>query len=175
MRCLILTVPVLFALAACEQSAPPPAPTPAAPVAAVSIPDSLFLASAPADAKPLEEVKAAAKPGDTVVLRGLVGGSGNPFVDGRAMVTLVGAGLPACGDNPEDACKTPWDYCCETPDEIAAHSATIQLADKHGQPLKAGLKGLHGIKELSDLTVVGTVAQAEGGVLVVNASGIYVN
>lgn len=39
-------------------------------------------------------------------------------------------------------------------------------------PLRA--KGLHGIKELSDLIIIGTVAQAEGGTLVVNATGIYV-
>jgi hypothetical protein len=175
MRCLLVTVPVLAALCSCDRSSPPPATAPPASTAGATIPDSLFLASAPAEAKPLEEVKATAKPGDTVVLRGRVGGSEAPFVDGRAVLTLVGAGLAACSDDPEDTCKTPWDYCCETPDQIAAHSATIQVADKDGQPVKTGLKGLHGLKELSDITVAGTVAQAEGGVLIVSASGVYVN
>ena len=86
----------------------------------------------------------------------------------------MGPGVPACSDNPDDKCKTPWDYCCETPETIAEHQATIQVVDAGGQPLKLSLKGRNDLRELSDCVVVGTVAQADGPVLVVNATGIYV-
>jgi hypothetical protein len=163
----------LLALAGCEKSPSPPA-RPAAAGSAAALPPNLFLTSAPADAKPLEEAKQAAKPGDPITLRGRIGGSESPFVDGRAVFTIVGPGLKACADNPEDTCKTPWDYCCENAKDIAAHSATVQIVDAAGQPLKLSLKGQHDLKELAECTIVGKVAQADGPVLVVNAAGIYV-
>jgi hypothetical protein len=168
----------LVALTACDkQESKPAAPKPAAagsPAPGATLPASLFLAAQPADAKPLEDAKKSAKAGDAVTLRGRIGGSEDPFVSGRAVFTLVGPGLKACSDNADDGCKTPWDYCCDTKEEIAAHSATIQVVDAAGAPLKLSVKGQNGLKELSDVIIVGKVAQAEGSVLVVNASGLYI-
>jgi hypothetical protein len=175
MRHLLLAVPALALLGSCDRGNPAPAPAKPAAAAPATLPPSLFLTAAPADAKSVEEVKQNAKAGDTVVLRGRIGGGEAPFVEGRAVFTIVGAGLAACADDPEDTCKTPWDYCCETPEQITAHAATIQAADDHGNPLKADFKGSHGLKELSDVTIVGTVARAESGAFVVNASGLYLN
>jgi hypothetical protein len=86
----------------------------------------------------------------------------------------MGPGIKACSDNPDDHCKVPWDYCCESAEDIATHAATVQVVDAAGAPLKVDVKGQNGIKELSDVIVVGKVAQAEGKVLVVNATGMYV-
>ncbi len=139
-----------------------------------SLPGGFFLAAAPADAKTVEEVKKTAKAGDTVALRGRVGGSKEPFVAGRAVLTLMGPGLAACSDDPGDKCPTPWDYCCENKKDIGEHAATVQVTDASGAPLKADLKGQGGIKELSDLIVVGKVSMADGNVLIVNATGVFV-
>ena len=158
-------------LAGCKQGAEP---TPESSSQA-ALPSDLFAATEPAQAKSVEEVKKSAKPGDSVVIRGLVGGSLEPFVESRAVFTLMGTGLKPCGvGSPMPECKTPWDYCCDPPKEIAAHSATIQIVDAGGSPLKLSLKGQHSVKELSDLVVVGKVKQADKNLLVIDANKIYV-
>jgi hypothetical protein len=141
-----------------------------------ALPAGLVLAAAPAGAKDVVAVRNAAKAGDEVVVRGRVGGSRTPVVDGRATFQLVDASLKACGEGTAmDECKTPWDYCCSEPKEIAAHSATVQVVGPDGRPLRAALSGVGGLKPLSEVTVKGTVAKAaDSGSLVVNASGIYI-
>jgi hypothetical protein len=154
----------------------PPAQRPAQAAAADALPGDLVLAEAPAGAKDVAAAKKEAKEGDAVVLRGRVGGSESPFVEGRASLQLVDVALKACGEaNPDDPCKTPWDYCCDDPKEVAAHSANVQVVGADGKPLRTSLKGLSGLKPLSEVTVKGTVAKAgESGSLVVNATGIHV-
>lgn len=143
------------------------------------LPAGFFTQQAPADAKDVTEAKKAGpmKKGDKVVLRGVVGGSRDPFVPKRAMFTLMGAGLKPCSANPEDKCKTPWDYCCETRADIAANSATIRVTDDKGGILRTEMKGRMAggvaIRELSEVIVVGTVAVADKGVLVVDATAIH--
>lgn len=172
-RLLAIVALTTLSLAACDKPAattskPQPATTTAV------IPAIVFLAAAPADAKEVKAAKTDAKVGDTVTIHGRIGGSHEPFVDGRAIFTLIDMELPPCNANPDDTCKTPWDYCCESKSDIAAAAATIQLVDDAGAPLKAALKGAGNLKELDELIVVGKVAQAEPGkLLVVNAQGIY--
>lgn len=140
------------------------------------LPADLFLKTPPAAAAlSPEQAKKTVKQGDTITLVGRVGGSKSPFVAGRSILTLVGDMLPACSDNPDDHCKVPWDYCCETKADIARHSATIQLVDDKGKTLRVDLKGQGGITELAALTVVGAVAQVSDKALVVNAKNIYIN
>lgn len=144
-----------------------------------SLPSGFFLAALPAQARTVEEAKAGAtsgevKPGDTIAVRGRIGGGKKPFVEGRAVLTLVGDGLPACSDNPDDKCTTPWDYCCESKSDIAKHSMTVQVLDLAGLPMKTRVRGQGGVKELSEVVVVGTVAQVEGAIFVVNATGMFV-
>jgi len=141
---------------------------------APALPSNLFLEKEPEGAKTVEEVKASAKAGDKVVFRGRIGGSKAPFVEKRAVFTLMGAGLKACSDDPEDKCTTPWDYCCDTPEAIAKHSATIQVVDASGAPLRVGLKGANGLKELSEVVVQGTVKEAKDKIMIVNATGFFI-
>ncbi|MEX2219919.1 MAG: hypothetical protein WD749_14300 [Phycisphaerales bacterium] len=153
----------------------PAGAAPATGAGQAALPATLFLTSAPADAKTVEEVKAASvKPGDTVTVRGRIGGDVKPFVEDRAVFTIVGPGIPSCSDNKGDMCKTPWDYCCETKEDIAEHMATVQVVDASGKAaLRVGFEGLNGLKGLSEVIVVGTVAEVSGPVLVVNATGIH--
>lgn len=143
---------------------------------AQALPADLVLGEAPAGAKDVVAVKGEAKVGDTVVVRGRVGGSPSPLVEGRASFQLIDASLKACGEgNPDDKCETPWDFCCEDPKAIAAHSASIQVVGADGRPMRSGLKGVGGLKPLSEVTVKGTVAQgSDSGALVINATGLHV-
>lgn len=142
----------------------------------ISLPQNLFAAQIPEG--PVispAEAKKTAKVGDIVTITGRVGGNREPFVTDRAVLTIVGDALPACSDNPDDACKEPWDYCCETNEDIAAHSATVQVVDAKDRVLRTGLKGQNNIQELTELTIVGKVTHAAGTTLVIDATSIYVN
>ena len=60
-------------------------------------------------------------------------------------------------------------------DVIKASIVTVQAVDEAGKPLKAGFRGLGGMKELSSLVITGEVAKGstESNMLV-NATGIFV-
>lgn len=152
------------------------APAPQSAPSADALPAGLLLTEPPAGAIDVVKAREEAKQGDAIVLRGRVGGSVSPFVDGRASFQLVDASLKACGEgNVNDKCETPWDFCCEEPKEIAAHSASVQVVGPDGKPLRTTLSGVGGLKPLSGVTVKGTVAKAaDSGTLVVNATGIHV-
>lgn len=141
-----------------------------------NIPFGLMLDKEPEGAKNVVDAKQDAKAGQTIAVRGRIGGSMRPFVDGRAVFTVVGRGPHACSDHEDDDhCDTPWDYCCTPRNDLRTHSATIQIVDEKGAPIRTDIKGRNGITELSDLTVVGTVVSTEGGALIIKATGIYVH
>lgn len=163
---------VSLSLTACEEKRPSGAGAAAPPA---SLPADLFLASAPADPAGIKAAKAAGSPGGKVVLRGRIGGSKDPFVANRAIFTLVDDALPACSDNPDDACESPWDYCCEKREDIASNSATVQVVGADGAPVRAGLNGVGGLAPLARVIVIGTVSQKDdSGTFVVSATGLSV-
>lgn len=138
------------------------------------LPAGFLLENAPGSAPDVADAKKGLKKGDTVVLKGRIGGSKDPFVKDRAVFTVVGRALKACNEIPGDTCKYPWDYCCDPRDQILANSATIQVTDAKGMPLRTDIKGRWEIKELSEVVIVGTVAESRGAALIVNATGLYV-
>ena len=172
-RALVLTAALTAlapVLAGCGNKDAPTAPDTAA------LPAMLFVDVAPAGALDVGPSKASAKVGDKIVLTGRVGGSQHPFVNGRAMLTLAGdADITACSDRPGDECETPWDFCCDDPADILRNTATVQVTDGSGRPLKVPLEGARGIGHLSRLVVEGTVSsRTDAGAMVVDAKHIYV-
>lgn len=139
------------------------------------LPAGLFVKEADPAAQDVSKArKESMKVGQSVTLRGRVGGGPNPFVDGRAMFTIVGRGLKPCNENPDDRCVTPWDYCCDSKAEIVANSVTVQVADTKGQPLRTGMKGRRGLRELSEVVVKGKVTAVSGQGVVVTAETVAV-
>jgi hypothetical protein len=152
----------------------PKPPVPAAP-AADGIPASTFVKEKPKDAKPVHEVKAAAKVGDKVTIAGRVAGRKDPFVKGRAVFLIADSSLKACSEREGDTCKTPWDLCCESAETLKANLATIQILGSDKKPIKAGAEGAGGLKNLSKVMVVGVVQEiSKDGALVINAESIFV-
>jgi len=137
---------------------------------------SLVLSSAPDEAIAIADLRKTGKPGDSVTFTGHVLGSDPVFMDGRAVMVMGDSTkLTACSLRPGDDCITPWDVCCDDPDVIKASIVTVQVIDEAGKPLKEGLKGLGGMKELSAVTVTGEVAENSTDTnMLVNATGIYV-
>ena len=140
---------------------------------ASDVPEGFYLASAPSGAKPVAEVVAAAKDGDAVVVTGRVGGAKKVFVDGYAAFTLMDPKVAPCGGEGMDDCSTPWDYCCEPPNVIAANALSVELV-ADGKPLAASARGFHGLDHLKTVVVTGTVDKDSAGNVRVLATGLHV-
>lgn len=164
-------------------ASPAPAPvvsTTASVLADDAIPASLFLAEKPKDAKDLRETKASAqkgdlKKGDTITIHGRVGGRAEPFVKARSIFLLADSRLVACNEKPGDACKKPWDFCCETSESLKANTASIQIVGADGKPLKVTAEKAGGLAPLSKVTIVGKIADvSKDGAFLITATGIHV-
>ena len=171
---LIATIAFGF-LAACEK--PPQTPPPADSAASADgekLLDTVFDTPPAGDARAIADVKATAKPGDEVTLTGRIMGNKKPFVEGRAAFILADPSiLTACSDVPDDECETPWDACCDSPEDKRKAIVTIQIAGPDGRVIKQPLEGIRGLANLATVTATGTVAEGSGGdVLILNATAI---
>jgi len=138
--------------------------------------DSILLSEAPEGAITITEARKRPTPGTKVIVSGKVMGNDNPIIQSRALLTLGDpTRLDSCDLIPGDECQTPWDVCCADPDVVRASIATIQVIDENGKPVKAGLRGIGGLQELSKLIVIGEVADGSNeNNFLVNATGIHV-
>lgn len=120
--------------------------------------------------------KAAARPGDEITVTGRIMGHKKPFVTGRAAFIIADPSLiTPCTEKPDDPCVTPWDCCCDTPEDIQKATATIQIVDAEGRVLKESLEGVGGLANLATVTVTGKVAPGSSGeALIINASALRV-
>ena len=136
---------------------------------------TLIVAKLPANALGVVAARQSVHAGADVIISGFVGGRVDPFVDGRAVLTLGDAKELQTCDKEGEGCQSPWDACCEAPEKINASIATIQVIDADGQVVKTGLKGFGGIQELAMLTVKGKIAEGSNSeVLIVNAEQFYI-
>lgn len=127
-----------------------------------------ILASEPAGAISITQAKATAKEGDQIIVRGRIGGRHAPINPESPVFTIVDLGLAYCGQHNDDACNTPWDYCCETPDTIAQNAATVQVL---GDSVDLSAVDL---EPLDEVVLVGTVApRPDQRVLTIRATGLY--
>jgi len=137
----------------------------------VSLPSDLFVSAAPADPLEVGHARKASEEGKPIVIRGRIGGMVEPFAAKYAIFVLSDLQLPPC----TDGCPTAWDYCCTPRETIMANVATIQVVDADGRPLKVPVKGVNGLKAMSEVIVSGTVAKRNENFLVVNARNIFVS
>ena len=105
--------------------------------------------------------------GTEVVVRGTV----KEFVDGFAAFVLVEDTLLSCDEIPGDECPTPWDYCCADPDEVTRGSAFVEFRDGK-MPGSWAVEGFHGIAQLSEVVVTGTLEVDDANNLSVKANSI---
>lgn len=132
-----------------------------------------LLVSEPASALSIDEAKLTAKEGDRIVLRGRIGGRKEPISAESSVLTIMDTTIPHCADNPDDKCATPWDYCCVPKDQIAAHSATVQIVGSDGATAGINPKAA-GLSELDVIVVEGVVGpRPSEQVLTIRASGVY--
>ena len=157
-----------FTLLGCGEAKEEPAAS-----TTTSLPDNLFITTAPEGAVSIKELKASAKEGDEVVVEVIVGGSGDPIVDGRASASIVDASLYNKCLSGDDHCAEPWDYCCAPKEDLKASMANLQVVDADGRALTAQLSDK--IKPLSKLMVRGVVGpRLDPQALTINATAIYI-
>jgi hypothetical protein len=139
------------------------------------LPAGLVLNEAPANARNVADVVKDAKDSDEVVVTGKVGGRKDPFVAGRAVMTVVDVNQQSCKEIEGDSCPTPWDYCCVPQSLLQPNLATVQFVGADGKPLKADFTSVNGLKPFSEVVVKGQVRrEADGKSVVINATGLYV-
>jgi hypothetical protein len=164
---------VAFAfLASCDKKeASVTVPTTSAPSATLSA----VLAAAPTgQPSPIHLIRTTAKPGDVITVSGKIMGNRKPFVEGRSAFILADPDvLTACNEIPGDNCETPWDTCCDSPEDKKRGIATIQVVDTDGRVLKESVEGVGGLDNLASVTVTGKVAEGSStDLLIINAQAI---
>jgi hypothetical protein len=163
---------LLSTIGGCGQSSTAPVatdPTPAAEVdgSAYLLPDE------PPQALDIVEARKQAQDDKEVAVVGRIGGSENPWIDGRAAFSIVDLSLQACSDREGDNCPHPWDYCCET-DKLPEATALVKVVDAQGSLVKADARQLLNVKELQTVVVRGKAQRDESGNLTILADGVFV-
>ena len=165
-----------FSLSSCKESE-----TTLETSAEISAPDpaleKYFTDEAIADGQQITAARTTAKPGDEITLSGLVMGRTKVFVDGRASFILGDrTTLTPCSAMEDDHCSTPWDACCDSKQALLKGIGSVQIVGEDGRVLSGEIRGMKGLKELSAVTITGTVAsQSSPDSLVVNATKIHVS
>ena len=164
----------LAALTACEKKSETAAPASSPEISLDRYFPTEMFSAVPSD---IHVIRTTAKPGDTITVSGKIMGRAKPFVDGRAAFILGDPKtVTSCDKMDDDHCKTPWDACCDAPEVKRNGTVTVQIVGEDGRVLKQSLKGVHGLKELSEVIVNGTVDKSSTAeALVINASALAVH
>lgn len=146
----------------------------AKPISAPTLNRSPFLLSMePQVATSVIKVRENASDGDDVVIVGRIGGSENPWIEGRAAFSIVDGSLKACSDIEGDNCPQPWDYCCET-SKLPNATALVKIIDDGGNLVTTDARELLEVKELSTVIVKGKAKRDDAGNLTVLANSVYI-
>ncbi len=136
-----------------------------------------ILPTEPEGAKGVISVRESSKNADKVIIVGRIGGSVNPWVEGRAAFSIVDPSLLACSDEKQDgepcSCKTPWDYCCLT-DKLPAAMSPGQVCRADGSVVKHDVREVFELKELQTVVITGTAERDDAGNLTILADGMFV-
>ena len=135
--------------------------------------DQYLVSTEPADGKDVIAVRNSAKDGEEIVIIGRIGGSSNPWVEGRAAFYIVDRSLKACNDIPGDMCPKPWDYCCET-SKLPTSIALVKVVDKHGTLVSTDAHELLKVKPLNTVVIKGSAVRDDAGNLTVLANQIHI-
>jgi hypothetical protein len=107
-------------------------------------------------------------------VRGQIGGTRLPFVDGYAGFVLADPELVFCDEMGDDHCNTPWDACCEDPDRLKAMRVSVQFVDATSNPIQQNLQTSIGLNELDEVVVIGTVAESSTPTnVIIEATTLY--
>ncbi len=122
------------------------------PQAALILPERFWSSGSTEKSRDVLDLRDEDLVGQTIAVRGTV----KEFVDGFAAFVLVEDTLQSCDEIPGDSCPTPWDYCCIDLAELARGTAFVEFQES-GRPGPWTIEGFHGIAQLSEVVVTGTL------------------
>jgi hypothetical protein len=132
-----------------------------------------LLTEEPSGAQSVLAAKDSVKDGDEITILGRIGGSAEPFVNGRAAFTVVDMSLVPCNEREGDSCPKPWDYCCDV-DTLPKATAVLKIVDGDGQTVPRDAKRDLGLRELQTVVARGKAKRDDAGNLTVLAKAIFV-
>ena len=115
--------------------------------------------AAPEGAVSVVAARNTAKPGETIIIEGIIAGAMKPFAEGFASVIVSDLAVETCDKIPGDNCPTPWDACCAEPDALKGMRLTLQVSAEDGHPVAQSLKGISGFTEMDRVIAEGTVSK----------------
>lgn len=141
---------------------------------AVSFDGSKFLlAEEPDDAIGVIEARESAEDGKPLVLVGRIGGSENPWIEGRAAFMLLDASMSVVdeGEECEEGEICTGDCCAN---ERVNCTALVKIVDTDGQLVAADSRELLGLNESDMVVVAGKAKKDDSGNFVMLANGVYI-
>ena len=161
---------LIVTVSGCGESAAEPAAR-----SAPSVDCSTYvLAAEPGGAIGVIDARESSQDGDSIVLVGRIGGSKQPWIEGRSAFMVIDASMAVVADGEEsDTGEVCLDDCCAS--VRAACTTLVKLVDDQGRVLNVDARGILNAAD-GDLVVVrGNVQRdAEQGTFVVIANGIHV-
>jgi hypothetical protein len=119
------------------------------------------------------EARESAKHGEPIVVVGRIGGSTNPWIEGRAAFMLLDASMMLVANGTESAeGEICMDECCAA--ERGASTTLVKVVDDNGRVLAADARKLFGVTENAMIVVRGKANKDESGNFVVLADGIHI-
>lgn len=132
-----------------------------------------LLTEEPQNARDVIAVREDAQDEADVTVVGRIGGSRDPWVEGRAAFSIVDLSLKACSDIEGDECKTPWDYCCQT-DLLPKATVLVKVVDESGNLIDTDSRKLLSVEELDTVVACGKAKRDGAGNLTVLTNKLYV-
>jgi len=147
----------------------------AAHATAINIDGSKFLLNKePTGAVGVIAARESAEDGEPLVLVGRIGGSANPWIDGRAAFMLLDASMSVVAEDEEDLAEGELctGDCCAT--ELLDCTTLVKVVDNRGKLVPVDSRKLLGLKESDMVVVEGTAKKDESGNFVMLVKGVYV-
>jgi hypothetical protein len=132
-----------------------------------ALPAGWAVGHGPDAAKSPAQIRATAKVGDEVAVKGRIGGSEDPVANGVAQFTLVGSEIEY---KPESA--NPWTYSDVSKDSLAASMCQVRFPDASGDALNVELDGRRNIAAGAEVVIIGTVAKNDADGLLIHANKV---
>ena len=156
-----LLLGILLIAGCADTSATAPQPSPAT---------QYLLASEPAGALDVLDIKEQLQDGERVVVMGRVGGGIKPWIDGRAAFLLTDSRIEAsCEDG--DKCELGCPGCSK---EMMEASTMVKFLGDDGKVLPVDARELLGLKERQTVVVEGMASRDSTGNLSIAGRNIYI-
>lgn len=131
------------------------------------------LAEEPDGAVGVIAARESAEDGAPIILVGRVGGSANPWIDGRAAFTLLDASMSVVDEGKDsgegELCTGD---CCAL--ERQSCTTLVKVVDSQGKLVPVDSRELLGLKESDMVVVKGTAQKDKTGNFVMLASGVFI-